>query len=57
MRPLQGRDDSDVPQHIYTREAHRRSAGSSSGSCWPELCLLGRENAGVSTILENLLTI
>ncbi len=48
--PMQG--GMTPPWQTQTREACRRSAGSSSSSCWPELCLLGRENARVSLILE-----
>jgi hypothetical protein len=48
--PLQGRDDS--------AEAHPDQGGMQElSSCLRELCLLGRENAGVSMILENLVTI
>jgi hypothetical protein len=38
-------------------EGLRRSAGSSSGSRQPALCLLGREKAGVFMIFENFFII
>ncbi len=43
--------------HTQTREAQRRSAGSSFGSRQPTMCWLGREMAGVSMIFENFFTI
>jgi hypothetical protein len=59
MGPLYGRWTvrTTPPQQTQTREARRRSAGTLSGSSWPELCWLDRENAGVCMILESLLTI
>ncbi len=52
VRPLQGWDDTAVVHP--TRGARRRSPGSSSGSWWPELCLLDRENTRASRILKKI---
>ncbi len=49
------------PDQGGMQEACRRHAGGLLGArlaaAGPKLCLLGRENAGVSMILQNLLTI